>query len=1312
MDKIHARIQESVYTKAEWEAANPVLLKGEKGFVSDDPNLFKIGDGVTAWNSLPWRGYTGTITQVTGDNENAVMSQKATVAAIQAEAQERNEADEQLNTAIEVEKNRAQAAEQAIIYDVSSHNNGAVFESISALLNNSNLDTLIPVSVRHGGMTIRFIQGYEPSSDNNYIQARLMANEFTTDVTKWQGVDDEPTAGSDNLVKSGGVESSIEHTALEITGAIDDNWFVTGNVPYYRVSDGVALINNERKRTILFKVAEGDIFHYRLNQSNTVYMIAAFDSGKNFLSDKSVAGNMGWAEGDYTVDSTVAYVQFCCLTSSEATVKKTNAKYSIAAQIEDLQKHDLLDGCYTCSTVAKNSAKSLAITGFKLFSGGGLKVKFEHATSSQNCTLNISQTGAKPFYYEGQRAGSYNTWADNEVVLIYYDATDEIYYGTKYDCESHLIKAYLGYFVCDSVAGSPNKVINNIGFSKLLVGGSFKVKFLEGINTSSTINLILNSGSSLSKPIYYEDAPASTSNSWAAGEVVEVFYDGEKFNVYKAGYGNKIKAIDTRVATVESKALEHTYSHAETATLNTLYRSIVETNIPANRLFKVYFSDNTPGYVADLFVRYAGSSSYTYIKAYPVGNGNVITAKFATAIIGVRLDISAANVVNAGTSTVVVDVYNQYYSDAISLVEGVFRTKVSVTPSSTFYANPPLPLVPAITAGKKVVFKAIDPEGALNNVDVIFYAERNFNNPLATIKPNTVSNVVELSSTLEWLYCAFRQASGVSYGTGTITFEIHVESNESDTIFNSLYNIQHNSPSGAAASEYSVNIKNPYWEKCMTGNQSQVETRNFSGIFVKFDEITIYNGNLRIIKSWSDVLTDTGKTGSTSGGQIPNCLLLSIGGTYHQGLAYDLKTNKFVVFTDTLALADGNYIYLAYSKQGNGCGHICEQYDHVMLNNQSVYLKEVRRNYRNTLRTKQMELLESKDFFTFGLCSDVHYPMVDDGGEPINVTNAVMSDIDKYIGLDAILNGGDNILYGTKYKSHGLEGLYRQFQTIDLDKFIPCAGNHDYNGVGDGVTIQEDDWTVTDKELGTLFFRRCKATNRPTDKLYYYRDFDEKKVRIIVLNTQDVPVQFDNEGKVVYDPLTLFGISQQQMNFIVSALHVSAKTDAEDWKIMFLMHVGLYSNDDTPRMYGNGSLINRVVLRNILKAFVNRTTYSYSETDTDHDGIFTISGSVDFTSAVGKLIAVFNGHTHHDCYVNADGFNCIGIQCSYPNATANEAETEYSLPAMLAGTYDEFAIDVVILDDTQQKIILKRFGHHHSIQNPTGDREYSYDVTI
>lgn len=37
------------------------------------------------------------------------------------------------------------------------------------------------------------------------MQYRLMSNSFNTTVANWQGVDDEPTAGSENFVKSGGV---------------------------------------------------------------------------------------------------------------------------------------------------------------------------------------------------------------------------------------------------------------------------------------------------------------------------------------------------------------------------------------------------------------------------------------------------------------------------------------------------------------------------------------------------------------------------------------------------------------------------------------------------------------------------------------------------------------------------------------------------------------------------------------------------------------------------------------------------------------------------------------------------------------------------------------------------------------------------------------------------------------------------------------------------------------------------------------------------------------------------------------------------
>lgn len=45
-------------TDAAWSVANPVLAVRELGFATD---LFqyKIGDGVTAWNSLPYRGADG-----------------------------------------------------------------------------------------------------------------------------------------------------------------------------------------------------------------------------------------------------------------------------------------------------------------------------------------------------------------------------------------------------------------------------------------------------------------------------------------------------------------------------------------------------------------------------------------------------------------------------------------------------------------------------------------------------------------------------------------------------------------------------------------------------------------------------------------------------------------------------------------------------------------------------------------------------------------------------------------------------------------------------------------------------------------------------------------------------------------------------------------------------------------------------------------------------------------------------------------------------------------------------------------------------
>ena len=107
------------------------------------------------------------------------------------------------------------------VYDVSKEhptsgpNSDGKF-TLEYILNSSNVNELIPVNKRYPGMTIQFVS----TSDNNYIQARLMTNSFTADVTKWQTVDAEPTAGSHNLVESGGVAKITDSLGKEYNIAI------------------------------------------------------------------------------------------------------------------------------------------------------------------------------------------------------------------------------------------------------------------------------------------------------------------------------------------------------------------------------------------------------------------------------------------------------------------------------------------------------------------------------------------------------------------------------------------------------------------------------------------------------------------------------------------------------------------------------------------------------------------------------------------------------------------------------------------------------------------------------------------------------------------------------------------------------------------------------------------------------------------------------------------------------------------------------------------------------------------------------------
>ena len=101
-----------------------------------------------------------------------------------------DENNERLDHILEASDEKLSELKSEVIYDVSAHNNNAVFESLQSLLSNSDLDSLIPTLIRCGGMSIRFINSY-----NKYVQYRYTGIETTgnpnpfLDIANWKCTD-------------------------------------------------------------------------------------------------------------------------------------------------------------------------------------------------------------------------------------------------------------------------------------------------------------------------------------------------------------------------------------------------------------------------------------------------------------------------------------------------------------------------------------------------------------------------------------------------------------------------------------------------------------------------------------------------------------------------------------------------------------------------------------------------------------------------------------------------------------------------------------------------------------------------------------------------------------------------------------------------------------------------------------------------------------------------------------------------------------------------------------------------------------------
>lgn len=102
----------------------------------------------------------------------------------------------------------------------------------------------------------------------------------------------------------------------------------------------------------------------------------------------------------------------------------------------------------------------------------------------------------------------------------------------------------VGYYVCDNAASTSAKAVD-----QLATGGCIRIKMT---NANIANNVTLNINSTGAKALYYNGVQASAANTWEAGEVLEVYYDGEKYQCASGGGGGKFatgeEVKDTSIA--------------------------------------------------------------------------------------------------------------------------------------------------------------------------------------------------------------------------------------------------------------------------------------------------------------------------------------------------------------------------------------------------------------------------------------------------------------------------------------------------------------------------------------------------------------------------------------------------------------------------------------------------------------------------------------------------------------------------------------------------------------------------------------------
>ena len=262
-------------------------------------------------------------------------------------------------------------------------------------------------------------------------------------------------------------------------------------------------------------------------------------------------------------------------------------------------------------------------------------------------------------------------------------------------------------------------------------------------------------------------------------------------------------------------------------------------------------------------------------------------------------------------------------------------------------------------------------------------------------------------------------------------------------------------------------------------------------------------------------------------------------------------------------------------------------------------------------------------------------------------------------------------------------------------------GNHDSNGYPNERLPKAEIYNRIFRSQHTL----DGFVENPADPYgcYGYMDFDNAKIRIIAVNTSDndkfgtkVPEQSNYTAPII----NCHNVGSEQLQWIADkALNFSGKTDVNEWGIIFVSHVPLYSsnswNNSHTYVDDNGASwdCNVINLVNLATAYRDKT--SFSATNNGKTASKDFSG--DTTHA--KILCFISGHTHALISTLYNDFNFIS--CPNANGGASQSSDGESYTKTAIGTVNETSLSIISVDRTNKKIHAFCYGAGY-------DREFTY----